>query len=221
MWSEQHDTELAWYFLQSTSVLGDRSTFGGQLAALERASADSDGHRIPAKSSVDADVWRARSAQVFAGWDAVSEWDHSLDAQPTQGRDRGHDGYVPDDRDLRRFAEVSRALRVMSSSELAALACWYLHGERWQAGKLGRYIAVMTEVPAGKRLLNLRKERREKAGSCESELRADECVAAEVRDDEVRTDIQRRALIVSANNQARVLVGAAQASYSAARGAPP
>ena len=165
MFTNRHDAELAWYFQQSSSVLGERSTLGGQLNAIEMFSADSEGHRVPSRNSVESDVWRVRTARVFAGDVALGEFDPSLDAQPTMPRDRQGDGYTPNDSDLRQFAEVSRALRGLDGQTIDALARWYVQGERWQSGSFGKLLPIMVVTPSGRRLLEARRRRRESAKS--------------------------------------------------------
>lgn len=217
VFSVGHDTELAWFFQQSSSALGERSTLGGQLSAIERFSAGSDGHKVPSRNSVESDVWRVRSARVFAGDVALGEFDPSLDAQPTLPRDRQNDGYVPNDGDLRRFAEVSRALRLLSPAMVDALARWYTQGERWQSGPHGRLLPVMVATASGAKVLAARKRRREDAGIQFDELQPDEQMAAEARDNAARNDTQRRSWLEGADTQASRIMAEARTFYADAR----
>lgn len=131
--TREHEAELAWYFADHHSAIGDRSTFGAQLEAMRLASGGSDGTRIRTKASVDSATWARRSARVAAGDEAVSEDEPAPSAKPTR-RDRGNDGFTPSDRALEAYAVTSRALMRLSEEEVRALGAYYVLGDRFIAG---------------------------------------------------------------------------------------
>lgn len=223
MWNDiLHGGELSWFFQDAISEIGERSTFGAQLEAIERASRDSANHRIWSVAQCTTKVWVLRSWRVAQGFSAIGEFDEGFSAQPTLPRDRQGDGYLPNDHDLRRFAEVSRTLSRLPPECAEVLRAYYEAGDRWATGPRGKLIPVMVLTQGGRLLLAARAarlaEEREASRALlhqgHEELLPAAQVADELREQAKTADVQRRLHLTLAAKQAQTMLGQARAAYA-------
>jgi hypothetical protein len=130
---------------------------------------------------------------------------------------RSEPSYVPNDESMRRFARVSRKLRLMSTQQVEVLARYYGDiGSSWVLSPAGRIGAVYPMTACGKALIADWLRTRPEA---EAFIRHDEIirtVAAVNRRATTPDDLVRRKLH-KADDEARELLADAQNNWKALR----
>ena len=221
------EADLRWFFGVGQSAF-ERSTFGAQLEIAERLGFTSDGERVESPKERERRSWRYRQSEcgklrVKAGHhmrDMLDELRDLLDEQDMLTEDpsetaRGQDpkkgelGYEPDDKDLQRYARISRTLSRMLPSHRRALGLFFgLRAARWSDHDLGRLLMLYGETQAGRELLARHPER---------EGRPDDKIAQEWTDQRAWKDPERGKLLTRCREQATGLYLDAMRGYVAAR----
>jgi hypothetical protein len=157
-------------------------------------------------------AWRALAPAVVARGAGLV----TLTARPMSAA-RSEPSYVPDDESMRRFARVSRKLRLMSAQQVEVLARYYGDiGSSWVLSPAGRIGAVYPMTAHGKAMIADWLRTRPEA---ESFIRHDEIirtVAAVNRRATTPDDLVRRKLH-KADDEARELLADAQNNWKAIR----
>lgn len=236
-----HQAELTWYFSTGQCAF-ERSLFGGMLdraAVYAYGSAtcqacEGTGHLTDSPQDASGSprackacrgrgsTPNARHGRTAPGWAAIAPavvargaGISTLTARPRGGA-RAEPSYVPDDESMRRFARVSRKLRLMTAPQVEVLARYYGDiGSSWVLSPTGRIGSVYPMTVYGRALISDWLRTRPEA---ETFIRHDEIVRtvssvnrrSATPDDLVRrklhkADDEARALLLDAQNNWRAL----------------
>ena len=129
---------------------------------------------------------------------------------------RAEQGYTPDERDLERYAEASRRLRMLSAEHARTLAAYYGdEGARWGRTDLGRIVAVMPLTEAGAQLLERARKRAESLSAHISGLSPSEQLGTELEAQRAQPQASRSVLVDRARVQAIMMYGRALDAWQA------